>query len=211
MARSDDVLTPLATISFTRDLFKPRDRDNGKKNYGCTLLFSKSEDISKLKQLAADAAIAEWGDKAVGMIKDEIIKSPFLDGDGKQGKNKETGEPHKGYPGTTFIRCSSGEDFQPKVFGPSGKTTDRLYSEAELPSGSKVKAVVNAYTWENKENGKGISFGISIIQLVRKAEGDEVLGGGGGGPDPEKFLEKIDSGDAPEETKTGAGASGLFG
>ena len=211
MARSEDVKTPKAIIAFAHTCFEPQERDNGKKQYAPTLLFSKDTDLSALKQAAADAAIAEWGDKAIQWIKDEVIKSPFLDGDGKQAVSKKTGERHPGFAGRTFIRCVSGEDYQPKMFGPSGKTTDRLYDKADLPSGSTVSAVVNAFTWENKENGKGISFGISIIQLVRKAEGDEVLGGGGGGPDPEKFLEKIDSGDAPEETKTGAGASGLFG
>jgi len=211
MARSEDIRTPLATISFTRDLFKPRDRDNGSKSYSCTLLFPKTLNIDALKAAAVEAAVSEWGEKAKQMIADGIIKSPFLDGDGKQGKSKETGEPHKGYPGTTFIRCTSGAEYQPKVFGPSGKTTDRIYSEAELPSGSKGYGVVNAFTWENKENGKGISFGISIFQLARKAEGDEVLGGSGG-PDPDKFLEKIeDAGEAPSETKGGAGAAGLFG
>jgi hypothetical protein len=46
---------------------------------------------------------------------------------------------------------------------------------------------------------------------VKKAEGDEILGGGGG-PAPEKYFEAIaDEGDAPAETKTGAGAKGFFG
>lgn len=210
MARSEDVKTPLATIAFTRDLFKTRDRDNGSKGFGCTLLFPKATDLSKLEAIAVEAAVAEWGEKAKQMIKDELIKSPFLDGDGKQGKNKETGEPHKGYPGHKFIRCTSGADYPPKVF--DRNAVSRLTTEIELPSGSKVFAVVNAYTWENKENGKGISFGVSIVQMSKKAEGDEVLGGGGGGPDPEKFLEKLsDEGDAPAETKDGAGAGGLFG
>lgn len=209
MARSEDAKTPPCIIAFSRDLFKPRDRDNGSKGFGCTLLFDKSTDISVLHGLAVEAAVAEWGEKAKQMIKDEIIKSPFLDGDGKQGKNKETGEPHKGYPGRRFIRCTSGADFKPKVFD---RKRNPVYEEAECPSGSQVFAVVNAYTWENKENGKGVSFGVSLVQVVKKAEGDEVLGGGGGGPDPDKWLDKIDDeGEAPASTKGGAGAGGLFG
>jgi len=209
MARSEDVKTPPAIISFSRDLFKTRDRDNGGKNYGCTLLFPKSANLAALQDMAVEAAVAEWGDKAKSMIKDGIIKSPFLDGDGKQGKSKETGEPHKGYPGHTFIRCTSGADYKPKVFD---RRRNPIYEEADVPSGSQVFGVVNAYTWENKENGKGISFGISIVQVIKKAEGDEVIGGGGGGPDPDKFLETMaDEGDAPSETKGGAGAAGLFG
>lgn len=209
-SRSEDKKTPLAVISFSRDLFKTRDRDNGSKGYGCTLMFPKSTDLTGLQELAVEAAVAEWGEKARQMIKDKLIKSPFLDGDGPQGKSKETGEPHKGYPGKTFIRCSSGAEYPPKVFGRNA--VSRITEEADIPSGSEVYGVVNAYTWENKENGKGVSFGVSIIQLAKKAEGDDVLGGGGGGPDPEKFLEKIaDEGEAPASTKDGKGAGGLFG
>lgn len=208
MARSEDSKTPQGVIAFSRDLFTARARDNGSKGYGCTILFPKSTDLSTLKGLAVDAAVEEWGDKAKQMIADGIIKSPFLDGDGKQGKSKETGEPHKGYPGHTFIRCTSGEKFKPKVFD---RKRNPIMDEEDCPSGSQVLAVVNAFTWDTKENGKGISFGVSLVQVVKKAEGDEVLGGGGG-PDPDKWLEKIeDEGEAPAATKGGAGAGGLFG
>ena len=78
-----------------------------------------------------------------------------------------------------------------------------------IPSGSQVYAVVNCYTWENDKNGKGISFGVSLVQVVKKAEGDEVLGGGGG-PDADKFFDTIpDDGDS---TPAGSdGAASLFG
>lgn len=205
MARSEDVKTPLAIAAFAHNLFEMNDRSK----YGVSLLFKKGSDISELEAAALAAAKEEWGDKAVQMIKDEIIKTPFLDGDGKQGKSKETGEPHKGFPGHRFIRCVSGADHNPKVWD---KKRTPIFEKSECPSGSQVYAVVNAFTWTNDEGGKGISFGISHVQVVKKAEGDEVLGGGGGGPDPDKFFEKIeDEGDAPAETKGGAGAAGLFG
>ncbi len=55
----------------------------------------------------------------------------------------------------------------------------------------------------------GVSFGISGFQKLR--EGDP-LGDIGTGGDPTKWVETIeDAGEAPAETKTGAGASGLFG
>lgn len=208
MARSEDVKTPRAIIAFAHNLFEPRERDNGQKSYGCTLLFKKGTDLSALEGLVVDAITQEWGDKAVQMFKDGLIKNPFLDGDGKQGKSKETGEPHKGFPGTTFIRCTSGADFKPKVFD---RRRNPVFEKDDCRSGSEVFAVVNAYTWENRENGKGVSFGVSIVQVIKNAEGDEILGGGGG-PDPDKFLEVIeDEGEAPAETGGGKGASGLFG
>ena len=205
MARSTDAKTPLARLAFANGLFEMQTSDSGRKSWTCSLLFPKTVDLSALHNLALEAAKEEWGDKAVGMIKDGIIKSPFLDGDGKQGKSKKTGEPHAGFPGHTFIRCTSGEDYRPKLVN---QKVLPITSKDELYSGCFGYAVVNAFTWENKENGKGITFGISMFQ---KAKDGESLGGGGGG-NPDEFFEKIaDEGDAPAETKTGAGADGLFG
>jgi hypothetical protein len=205
MSRSEDMKTPLARLAFADGLFKLQTTQSGKKQWNCTLLFPKSADISALHQLALDAAKAEWGEKAVQMVKDGIIKSPFLDGDGKQGKSKKTGEPHAGFPGHTFIRCTSGEEYRPKLVN---QKVQPITSKDELKSGDYGYAVVNAFTWENRENGKGITFGIGMFQ---KAKDGETLGGGGG-LDVDKWAEKIeDEGEAPETTKAGAGAAGLFG
>jgi len=205
VARSTDAKTPLARLAFANGLFEMQTSDSGRKSWTCSLLFPKTVDLSALHNLALEAAKEEWGDKAVGMIKDGIIKSPFLDGDGKQGKSKKTGEPHAGFPGHIFIRCTSGEDYRPKLVN---QKVLPITDKADLYSGCFGYAVVNAFTWENKENGKGITFGISMFQ---KAKDGESLGGGGGG-NPDEFFEKIaDEGDAPAETKTGAGAGGLFG
>lgn len=131
-----------------------------------------------------------------------------LDAKGEtQGRTQE-GEPRPELKNSWFIRCSSGEKFKPKVFD---RRRNPIYDVTEAPSGSRVLGVVNAYAWENPKNGKGISFGVSIVQVVHKAVGEEILGGGGG-PDPDKFLEKLDDeGEAPASTKSGAGAGGLFG
>lgn len=205
MARSADLKTPLARLAFANGLFELQTTQSGKKQWNCTLLFAKGSDISSLQELAVAAAVEEWGDKAKQMIKDGIIKSPFLDGDGKQGKSKKTGEPHEGFPGHTFIRCTSGEDYRPKLVN---QKVLPITSKDELYSGCFVFAVVNAFTWENKENGKGITFGISMLQKAK--EGDRLGGSGGGNPD-EHFETIADEGDAPAETKKGEGAGGLFG
>lgn len=208
MARSEDVRAPEAIIAFAHTLFEPQERDNGKKQYGCSLLWPKGTSLAALEAAALEAAKAEWGDKAVDWIKNDVIKSPFLDGDGKQAVSKKTGERHAGFAGHRFIRVISGAEYKPKVFD---RKVLPIVEKGDVPSGSRGIAVVNAFTWENKENGKGISFGISMIQVTKVAQGEEVLGGGGG-PDPEKHFEKIaDEGDAPEATKGGTGAGGLFG
>jgi len=205
LARSEDLKTPLARIAFADNLFTPQQRKNGKKQWGCSLLWPKGTDLSALQNAALEAAVQEWGDKAVAMIKEGIIKSPFLDGDSKQGKNKETGAPHAGFPGATFIRVISGEEYRPKLVN---QKVLPITSKDELYSGCYGYAVVNAFTWMNEENGKGISFGVSMIQKAK--DGDRL--GGGGGVDVDKWAEKIDDeGEAPAETKSGQGAGGLFG
>ena len=205
MARSADLKAPEARLAFTQGLFELQTTQSGKKQWNCTLLWPKSVDIGKLKQLAVDAAVEEWGDKAVQMIKDGLIKSPFLDGDGPQGKSKKTGEPHNGFPGNTFIRVTSGEDYRPKLVN---QKVLPITSRDELKSGDYCLPVVNAFTWENKENGKGITFGLSMLQKTRSGESL----GGSGGADPDSVFEAIpDEGGAPAETKTGEGASALFG
>jgi len=203
MARSEDLKTPLARLAFTQSLFKPQERDNGKKQWGCTLLFPKSENLAALKEAAVSAAVAEWGEKAKQMIADGLIHSPFLDGDGPQGMNKKSGERHNGFAGCTFIRVISGEEYRPRLFNANVLP---IGDQNELKSGDYGYAVINAFTWENKEKGKGISFGVSMIQ---KAKDGESLGGGGGA-DPDAFFDKIDTGEAPAETKGGAGAGALF-
>ena len=209
MARSEDLSTQklglLARFAFTQGLFKLQETQGGRKQWNVTMLFPKTADLAPLQELAMGAAVEEWGEKARTMIADGLIKTPFLDGDGKQGKSKKTGEPHAGFPGHVFIRCTSGEDYRPKVLTPKLLPAD----QADFKSGDYGYAVINAFTWENKENGKGITFGIS---MAMKSKDGESLGGGGGAGDPGDYFQAIpDEGEVPDETKGGAGAAGMFG
>lgn len=203
--RSEDVKTPKARFAFTQGLFELQETKSGKKQWQLTLLFPKGSDLSALHTAAFEAAEKAWPGKAKEFIKTEVIKNPFLDGDGKQGLSKKTGERHAGYAGHTFIRLLSGEGYRPKLVN---ARVLPITSKDELKSGDYGFAVVNAFTWENDEQGKGISFGFSMVQ---KASDGESLGGSGGGGNPEDYFEKIaDAGDAPDSTKSGDGAAGLF-
>lgn len=206
MARSEDFKTPsLVRLSFTDGLFEVKTDDWGKKYWGCTLLIPKSDPLAVYEKAALEAAVAEWGDKAKQMFKDGLIHNPFLDGDGPQGKSKTTGEPHAGYPGNRFLRVKSGEEYRPTLID---RQKLPITEKAKLYSGCYAYAVLHCFTWENDKKGKGLTFGINMLQFVR--DGDRL--GGGGGVDVDKWAEKIDDeGDAPAETKGGAGAGGLFG
>lgn len=205
--RSADFKTPECRVSYAQNLFKPQDktRDDGTvvQQYGCSLIFPDSA-RRVLEDVVAEVIKGQWGDRGIQMAKDGLIKSPFLSGTGKEARNKQTGELHPGMgEGLFFIRPST--QYEPVV---RYKSVNIPATPEEVYSGCYGFAVLNAYAWHNKKNGDGVSFGIQYFQKLR--DGDRL--GGGGGVDASKYFEKIeDTGSAPEETKSGQGAGGLFG
>jgi hypothetical protein len=199
--RSEDFKTPKARLSFPH-LFTPQTMDDGKQKYNCTLLFSKTSDISALTKAVLEAATKAWGDKAKDRLAKGLIKSPILDGDGPQGMNKKTGETNAGYAGCYFIRVAAGVDRPPRVF----RRDVSPAVQSDVYAGCFVYAVINAYTWSDPRNGDGVSFGLTYIQMA--GDGEPL---GGGAPPADKFFEAVpDEGDAPAATQTGEGAGGLF-
>jgi ssDNA-binding protein len=206
-ARSADFKTVECRLSFAQNLFKARSPEEGKpKQFGCTLIFPKSARAS-LEAEVAKVIKEEWGEKeGLAKAKAGLIKSPFLAGDGKEARNKQTGELHPGMgPDVFFIRPKANEDRPPFVIWRSPNTHE---TETSVYSGCYGKAVVNIFAWHNAQSGDGISFGIQGFQKLR--DGERL--GGGGPADPERWAETIeDDGPAPESTRTGQGAAGLFG
>lgn len=208
MARSKDIKTDLVRLAFAQNLIVPIKRMKGpegkqteKECWETNLLIPKTSVIKPYTEAVLEAADGEWTGKAAQWLKDGLIKSPILDGDGPQALSKKTGERHVGFAGHWFIRLSTTQ--KPVIVGKDPRfpaTKDEVYS------GAWVYAVINAYTWADPKNGKGVSFGLSMIQKVKD---DEKMGGGPG--DPTQYFAKIeDEGDAPAETLMGAGAGGLF-
>ena len=218
MASSTEIKTGLCRLSYARDLFTARAVDPKKPDYkifGCTLIFPKSDKVSRaaLETLALDTIKAEWGDKGVKWLTDKIIKTPFFAGDGAEARYKsgeKAGELNPGMgPDVWFIRVSAQPDRPPAV-----RWKDPNRQEVEkfpdgVYSGCYGKAVVNAFTSDHPQGGKRLSFGIAMFQ--KHSEG-ELLGGAAGSIDTDKYYETIaDDGPAPDATKEGAGAGGLFG
>ena len=205
MDRSADFKTSLCRVSFANSLFKPRaQQEGGVEKYGCTLIFEKSGDRSAMDAAVKGVIVAQWGDKGLERAKAGLIKSPFLDGAGKEARNKKTGELHPGFgPDVFFLRVQSVR--QPVL---RYKSEHLPATEEEIYSGCYGKAVLNAFAWTNAQNGDGVSFGIQFFQKIK--DGDRL--GGSGGVDAGKWMESVpDEGEAPEATRTGAGAGGLFG
>lgn len=215
--RTEDFKLENVRLSYPSLLtLKKRVEKNGtvKFNYEAVLLYpkgppltGKSSNGQPLDVVAECIRIAteHWGEKAVDMIKTELIRNPFKDGDGKDGLVKKTGEKKPGYEGHKFISVSANEKRQPKCFGSTvgadGKLVE-LTDPAALYPGCYVHAVVNAYTWENDLGGRGISFGVSMVQFAK--DGERI--GGGGGPSADSFFEGVvDKGAAPAAAAGGAG------
>ena len=218
MARSEDIslqkIKLETRISYSQYCFEPNTKENGGKQYQGTFLIPKSMDKSTLDKMVLDTLVEEWGGRMGGQagiidaIKNGVIKSPFLDGDGKQGRDKD-GKPKDGYPDHWFLRATSGEDYPPKMLV-SQRGAVVPATKSDIKSGDHGFPVLNVYTWDNVKNGKGASFGFSMFMKSRDGES---IGGGAGVPtDPDKYFEPVqDEGPAPDETKGGDGAAGLFG
>lgn len=222
MASTEAIKTTLCRLSYARDLFTPRLPDekkpNDPKKYGCTLIFTKGDKEGRgaLEALAVEAIKAEWGDKGLENLKKKIIKTPFFDGEGPEARYKtgeRAGELHPGMgPDVWFIRVSANDTDKagkkvkpPRVWW---KDKDVQETEENVYSGCYGKAILNAFTSNHPTGGLRVSFGIAGFQKLKEGERLST-----GGPiDTDKWNETIeDDGPAPEATKTGAGAGGLFG
>jgi len=223
MYRTADFKTPICRVSYAQNLFKARKQGDGptaKEKFGATLIFPKAALTEKILQpqgayagtlvsleaLVAEAITGEWGDKGLAKAKAGLIKSPFLAGDGKEARNKETGELHPGMGSDVFfIRTQANADRPPKVS--SSASAFLAATEEDVYSGCYGFAVINAFAWSNPQNGDGVSFGISMF--FKKSDGDRL--GGSGNSNPDAWTENVETSAAPETTKGGAGAGGLFG
>lgn len=206
MFSGDNFKTPECRLSYASGLFKARAVKNGVPKFGCTLIFPKSAKAI-LEAEIAKVLIGEWGDKGIARAKAGVIKTPILLGDGKEAKNKETGEINAGLgPDVIFIRPNANADRPPAI---RWKDPNLQETEANVYSGCYGKAVLNVYAWHfGDTNTDGVSFGVAFFQKLR--EGERL---GGAGPiDAEKYMESVaDEGPAPDSTKDGSGAAGLFG
>lgn len=230
-ARSENFKLQNVRLTFA-NIFRPQKvEENGvvKFQFNATLLYPKSTPAltgilqvgteTNIQDLTASVCKEAWGDAAIELIKTGVIKSPFLDGDGPQGVSKKTGKRHAGFEGHKFIRTARpkfkpGEDANPPelygaTLGADGKLV-KLTSPKDMYSGCYVHAVLNIMAWEHPQSGKGLSFGLQMLQFAK--DGERL--GGEGGPDAGSFFQGAAPDKAPDKapatTKTGDGAGGLF-
>lgn len=206
MYRTEDFKAPLALLSYP-NLHEPdpaKTAEKKKDMWTSTFIFPKGTDLAPLTEKIKEVAVQQWGDKGLERLKDGLIKNPLLDGGGKQGKNKTTGEYNAAMgPGVYFVRCAT--VFQPTVVNARVLPA----TKEECYPGVECYPVLQAYAWNNKENGDGISFGFSMVQVLGR--GERIAGAS---KDPNEHFEKVDTSegdDTGSEENEGQGASGLFG
>ena len=206
-----DKIDWLARILFAFNLFEARAQEEGKPlKFGCTLVFPIAVRPffgEKITKLIRDTPGANWGEKGLQRFKDGLIKNPVLKGDGKEARDSNSGELKIGMgPEFCFIRPTANHtpDLKYKPWVRNEKNLPA--SQAEVYSGCYGVPVLTMYSYNHPKSGDGISINISGFQKYKNGEPI-----GGAGSDPDKWAESIaDEGAAPDATKTGAGASGLF-
>ena len=204
-ARAEDFKTELCRLSYAQSLYKARANESGgAPKFGCTLIFPKSYRPT-LEKVVAKVITDQWGPSGIERAKKGLIKSPFLAGDGKEAHSKKTGDLNPGMgPDVFFIRPTANEDRPPRVWY---RDPNKQETEDVVYSGCYGKSILKAFAW-SAASGDGVSFGIAGFQKLQ--DGERL--GGSGGVNTEKFHETVaDDGPAPEATKSGAGAQGLFG
>lgn len=199
-ARVDEFRTPECRLSYARSLFKARIVNNqGNPKFGCTLIFEKQHMplfIDKVKEVAKLA----WPHNGLDRLKQGLIKSPILMGDGKEARDKETGELHAGMgPDVFFLRPIANED-RPPAIRARGLGQFAAATQQEVYSGCFGFAVLNVFPWNHAQSGDGISFGISMFQKMR--DGDSL--GGAAPVDAAKWYVP-DSDEQPGDTGSSGG------
>lgn len=218
---SADFKTPIGRFSYVQDMFKrtAKTDDAGNPVIGkdgkpvteqqVTLIFDKATtDRTVFDNAIAEAIREKWGEPGIEKAKKGLVRLPYLAGDGKEARNKKTGDIHPGLGADKwFIRVATRME-APVRFRSATIPATYGSGEDQIKSGDYGFAVLHAYAWSNPKNGDGVSFGIKYLQ---KTKAGEALGGSME-VDPEQYFEKIDdAGAAPAAAKTGAGAAGLFG
>lgn len=160
-----DVITPPCRLAFPA-LFVPRKKaeDSDKLTYQAAILIPAGVDLKPFQVAMASAMAAKWGKPLVL----PAAKNPIRDCDTKAGT--------AGYePGWHYINASSGR--QPLVVD---QRRQPIIDQKLIYPGCWCHFHVTAYAWEHPKSGKGVSFSLTGVQLVKD---DERLDGRVSSPD----------------------------
>ena len=158
--KAGTMLLPAGRLSYP-NLFKARAMEGepeDKAKFSTSLILPPDSDLSLAVAWVEKIAKEKWGNN-IGKV-----RKPFL----KHAEKTEDAQLAADYP--VLIRMSSSQ--KPNViFG----NFEACNIPDEVYPGRWARVSVRAYAWEHKANGRGVSFGLSNVQLL---DHDERIGGG---------------------------------
>jgi hypothetical protein len=167
-ARATYLITPECRLSFP-SLFVPRERvkgdTTGVKTFQAVLLLPPNVNLRPFTEALKAAMVEKWGE----IVPLPASKNPIHDCSDKPGVS--------GYDaGWHYISVHSRQ--QPAIVDrmnqPVVPDSDedpnapgKFRQSSKIYPGMWVRAYINAFAWNNTAGGKGVSFGLNAIQLVR--------------------------------------------
>lgn len=173
--------TPKAKILWP-ELFEPvlpkGEIDKDKARYQLTLVFHKTADL----KLIQEAVLAVAQEKLGSKIKETKWRKPFLkvtqdDQPKVYSRLEKAGLDPADWP--VMVRLAS-------KIAPSVRAADRskVDDETQVYEGRWARASVRPYFYDHPTGGKGVSLGLSNVQLL---DNDDPLPRGGGGRGGDEF------------------------
>ena len=165
--------------------------------YSLTAILPVNFDFSELQRLAVEAATKLFGEGAMKMLKANAIKTPF------RSQAEKAAEGKDGYsddPNAKYINLKN--ERQPGVVD---QRLQPILDPSAIYGGCICNVQVNCFAWAHPTGGKGLSFSLQNVQLVRA--GSHV--GGGTNPDPKSVFKPLAMPETGE--KTDADIRSIFG
>jgi Protein of unknown function (DUF2815) len=146
--------------------------------YSVTVLLPPGYDMTELNQILFTAATRTFGSDAARFIQSGVIKSPYRNQAEKAALGKEG---FSAEPGAKYINVKS--ERQPGVVD---QTLQPVLDPTKVYGGKVCNVQVSAFAWNHPTGGKGVSFSLQNIQLVR--DGPRL---GNANPDPKTVFKPL--------------------
>jgi hypothetical protein len=156
------VITPIGTVCFPH-VWEPHAFQAGQEpNFSLIIVFDEDADLTELKKACGRAAVAKWGDKAKGMVKNGQLRMPWRPGT----DYADYGEPF--VEGATFITAKSKQ--APGIVDARAKP---IMNQMDFYAGCKARVSVYCHAYDTMGN-KGVTL---LLNNVQKAEDGKRLSG----------------------------------
>lgn len=195
-ADTDDVMTPKGKLLYPalfEAVMMKGEKDPERARFGTTLLFHKSVDLKAIQEAVTAVAADKLGTK----LKETKWKKPFLkvteDDQPKIWRRLEgAGINPADYP--VMIRLAS--KIAPSVRAANGQ---KVEDEDQVYEGRWARASLRPFFFDHPTGGKGVSLGLSNVQLLDNDDPLPRSGGGGMGGDEFEVVETGGEGGSASE------------